>query len=414
MRGDRWTWWPWAAGRPEGSGALAGFRRQLPVAHLTRGAVVLGLVSAAALAPTGGQGLTWRVVPSPNVNFPAESSTLDAVSCVSPAGCMAVGSYYGTHQGGAPETALAESWNGTRWSVAPASRPVRGVLLGVSCTSAASCVAVGRSGVNPTTQFMESWNGTTWSVMPAAATVGSELLGVSCVSAADCTAVGDRFRSPRDLTFIESWNGTTWSTVPSPDTKAGQDSLVSVSCVSRTACTAAGVHFSPGFSTRPLIESWNGKRWSLTLAPNVNNNASFSGISCVSIRSCVAVGDYLDKSVDNKSLIESWNGTRWTIEPTPKEQSELLGVSCVSATNCRAAGFAWTPFGNTNTLIESWNGSRWAIEPTPNPPPASDFHNLLGVSCASARFCAAAGTYGDFSRPHAPARTVTEIGSAHT
>jgi hypothetical protein len=380
---------------------------------LPTGALLIAAVSATALVPASTQALTWSIVPSPNVSPAKDANAFDAVSCVSATSCVATGYYYGRTKRGTPESALAETWNGTKWSAVPTPRQLRKALYGVSCTSARACVAVGASDLNPgytQTQLEEFWNGTKWSIMPRIRDIASELLAVSCVSPAECTAVGDRtnLASGRSMTFIQSWNGRTWSTVPSPNAGSGDNFLSGVSCLSAAACTAVGVHYFGATGLGPLVESWNGRSWSIEPAPNKLGAGELNGVSCVSARDCVAAGDYLVAATGGyKSLIESWNGTRWSIDPVmePRErpQSELYGVSCASATACRAAGTYWDKAFNAESFVESWNGSHWSIERTPNVSPGSTVNIMAGVSCASAAFCAAVGWHNN--------RTLAETGT---
>ena len=390
---------------------------RLAAATVVCGAMIVtpsaALAAAAAPIPATGQGLTWSVVPSPNIKPATNNNELNGVSCVSATDCVAVGEQAGRTATGTLVSALIESWNGTAWSVVPSPQPGNRALYGVSCTSAASCTAVGVNFVNqPNTTLVESWNGTRWSVTPNPSP-GSELLGVSCVSPTACTAVGDQLNSQGYYqTLTEFWNGTRWSTVPSPDKGHGtnENFLSGVSCVSATACTAVG-QYGTG-SSAPLIESWNGTRWTIVPAPNRNNSGILNGVSCASLTSCVAVGTYFSgPDVVNKTLTESWNGTRWSAEPAPTGQSQLSGASCVSATNCWAAGNSWAPAGNTRTFIDHWNGTSWTAVPTPNAGPASYFNNPVAVSCASARACAAVGDYGNFGE-NGLSKTLTMIGTS--
>jgi hypothetical protein len=354
------------------------------------GALLIAVVSATALVPASTQALTWSIVPSPNVNPAKDNNVLDAVSCVSATNCMATGYYYGKSKHGHLETALTETWNGTKWSVVPSPSPLGSALYGVSCVSARACVAVG-AGFVGRVQLEEFWNGTKWSVMPKTGNVlGSELLGVSCVSATDCIAVGDQASLGRYQTFIQSWNGTTWSTVPSPNAGSEDNFLSGVSCISATACTAAGQFGFGTFHSAPLIESWNGTRWSIVPAPNKAKSGYLNGISCASASACAAVGTYLfGPDVVNKALLESWDGTRWSAGPPPSEQAQLNGVSCASATDCWAAGNSWTSNGNVRAFMEFWNGTNWSVAPVAQ---AGASGVIFGaVSCASAMFCAAVG-----------------------
>ena len=390
---------------------------KLRVAAAVAGAMIVmpsaALAAAATPIPASAQGLTWSVVPSPNIKPATNNNELNGVSCVSASDCIAVGEQAGPTTAGTLVSALIESWNGTAWSVVPSPQPGNRALYGVSCTSAASCTAVGVNFADPpNATLVEFWNGTRWSVTPDPSP-GSELLGVSCVSPTACTAVGDRLNSQGYYqTLTELWNGAKWSTVPSPDMGHGtnENFLSGVSCVSATACTAVGQYGVTG--SAPLIESWNGTSWTIVPSPNRNHSGLLNGVSCAALTSCVAVGSYFSgPGVVDKTLTESWNGTHWSAGPAPKGQSQLFGASCVSATNCWAAGNSWAPAGNTRTFIEHWNGTSWAAVPTPNAGPASYYNNPRAVSCASARACTAVGNYGNYGL-NGLSKTLTMIGTS--
>jgi len=90
--------------------------------------------------------------------------------------------------------------------------------------------------------------------------------------------------------------------------------------------------------------------------------------------------------------------TTWTVAPSPNQGSPavdntLTSVSCVSATFCMAVGTWDNGTGLIQTLAEKWNGTSWSIVNTPNP--TDDTASLLvSVSCVSASFCAAVGYAG--------------------
>ncbi len=252
-------------------------------------------------------GTAWSTVPTPDPG----NKTLVGVSCVSATDCTAVGS------SGNSAMTLVESWNGTAWSVVPSPNASGSIneLLAVSCVSATACSAVGQyynSQDLPRT-LAESWNGTAWSVEPSPNKGSGEnyLTGVSCVSATACTAVGDGSSTHKNRTLVETWDGTAWSVVPSPNKGSGTgDVLTGVSCVSATACTAAGWYFptSHGDGVRTLVESWNGTAWSAVPTPNKVSGAGrnhLDGVSCVPATACNAVGYYQKVNKGDKSLAES-------------------------------------------------------------------------------------------------------------
>jgi hypothetical protein len=129
---------------------------------------------------------------------------------------------------------------------------------------------------------------------------------------------------------------------------------------------------------------------------------SVVGVSCVSPSFCEAVGSYVDRangaapSVKRSvALAEEWNGTDWAIQTTPDPTGDtavvsLAAVSCPSATFCEAVG-SYTAGGRQWPLAEVWNGTGWALQPTPDP--AKTVVSLDGVSCPSATTCQAVGSY---------------------
>lgn len=366
---------------------------------LALGTLVTGIVLAGPAHPGGAAG-AWSVVSSPNIG--ANANVLNAVSCVTAKSCKAVGLY--TSPG--VNRTLAESWNGRAWTITPSPNlgGVQNALSGVSCASPTSCMAVGTykndSGVNRT--LVESWNGKAWAVVasPNRGTAANALSGVSCVSAASCMAVGGWSASGVNRTLIESWNGAAWSVVKtSPNPGKAFNSLSGVSCASNISCKAVGEYFV-GALDRTLVESWNGKAWTVAPSPNAGTERNLlTAVSCVSALSCKAVGEYTAAGVD-LTLIESWNGKNWTVAPSPNDganPSLLSGVSCFSAAACRAVGnSAAGTVGRT--LVEAWNGTTWTIAPSPNPTTGStpDLNGvtgsaLEGVDCASTTACKAAG-----------------------
>ncbi len=360
-------------------------------------------------------GSTWTIVPSPNSG--TIGSDLQAVSCVSASSCTAVGS-------GSDGATLIESWNGSTWSAvsSPDGGPTTNLLYGVSCSAADSCMAVGYYLTSVKNTLAESWNGSTWSVVssPDSGTEGSVLTGVTCLSASSCTAVGSNVDG---TTLIETWDGSSWSVVTSPDqdgTLAGVSCmsasfciavgddvietwngstwsvaspsgalLSGVSCQSASACTAVG-----NGAGGTLAESWNGSAWSVVPSPDfVTVNDSLNDVSCVSASFCVAVGSYLSSSDVDRTLIESWNGSAWKIVSSPDKftgDNVLNGVTCRSASFCVAVG-SWGD--RKATLVESWNGSAWSIVTSPDGSTANGFNQLSAVSCTSTSSCTAVGFY---------------------
>jgi hypothetical protein len=182
------------------------------------------------------------------------------------------------------------------------------------------CMAGGGGSVcaGPGGAVAERWNGRRWSREATAAVPGgltTAFNGVSCASAGACTAVGTYLQSTTYAPLAEGWNGTRWSVEPTPfDAHAGENVLDGVSCSSARACTAVGGLPNPGTT---LIQRWDGKTWTVQPSPNppatvMNDLAS---VSCISAVKCVAVGASAYPNI--ASLAEVWDGSRWRIDRTP-------------------------------------------------------------------------------------------------
>jgi hypothetical protein len=193
-------------------------------------------------------GTTWTADTIPSLN-----ATFSGVKCVSTVSCETVGAYeVGRHY----PHGLVESWNGTTWSLvaSPAVGQEGSTLQSVACDSATQCKAVGYSveGTGVDQALAESWNGTTWSVKPTprVRTIGATLSSLTCPAANSCKAVGTYDRTGVQKNLIESWNGATWSVVSGP-LGTGPTYLKSVSC-SSSFCVAVGQQANP---TNAFIEA---------------------------------------------------------------------------------------------------------------------------------------------------------------
>jgi len=327
----------------------------------------------------------------------ALNSVLASVSCTK-GFCMAVGA---TSIAGGKMTALSERWNGVVWSIVTAAPNPTGTtgteLRSVSCTSATACIAVGDAVLakSGTAAIAESYNGTRWTPMTNPLPKGSSgtvLRGVSCVSAAACMAVGTAASSvSAGQSLAEWWNGAKWTSLALLEHPAGMigSGLLAVSCVSKSFCVVAGISLKIPTGTAPMLASWNGKAWSVPLAPDTSSKSSGSmnGVSCRSIRACTAVG-----SLRTSWLIERWNGRTWVVQtataPPGSHGMSLNGVSCTTTTQCTAVGTNVKAAGSA-TLAAVWNGAKWVVQVTTNP--GGSGNALLGLSCSAPAACTAVG-----------------------
>jgi len=163
-------------------------------------------------------GSTWSVVPSPTPSSPT-GAYLDGVSCPSTTFCAAVGytAYDGTPTDYQP---VIEQWNGSSWAIVPAPAAAGSYgdeLDAVSCVGPTSCTAVGSNWTDAGQDYYVTealnWNGSSWTQQPPAnpavtppGTDEAELYGVSCVGGQQCVAVGDAYpgTGADDVTLAET------------------------------------------------------------------------------------------------------------------------------------------------------------------------------------------------------------------
>jgi hypothetical protein len=319
----------------------------------------------------------------------ATDNQLRGVSCVSAAHCVAVGDQL--------SGSLVETWNGSTWRVDGHAEAAGGLLTSVSCTSKRRCMAVGYTGVylHP---LAELWNGVKWTIQQPPGPDGTYFLGVSCPGPTECVAVGGQ----PDGSLAEIWDGTSWTIQSTPNPQGYGNpyaQLEAVSCTGPALCRAVGQWQGyvngKGAVGATLAEAWTGVSWELQTIPNPRGYGGgiLHGLSCSSATACQAVGTRDNALDDPVPLAEGWNGTGWYIEATPYQgiasYTEVDGVSCTGPAACTAAGFY---YGDYQTVALRWTGSQWLLQSPPNP---SYRNTLNAVSCTGGRHCVAVGTFYD-------------------
>lgn len=304
-------------------------------------------------------GASWKAQRIPSVR----GAFLNALACPSRSACFAVGS--------STSGTIAERWDGTRWRLqhipSPAGADMSG-LGGVSCTSAAFCLA---AGAFPTTSdpngpirgFAERWDGKRWTILslpnPPGA-VQTFLGGVSCTSPSACTVTGEQhFADGTVHTLAERWNGSAWTIQPTPNPSGAQfASLPAVACAGPSACIAVGGSDAGG----PLAERWDGSKWSIQRTPNVSiGGAGFTSVSCATPAACTAIG-FGFTGLGGVILAERWNGSRWSYQPTPllagAHDISTPAVDCPTRTACTVVGGYENDGPTSVTLALQWHGRR--------------------------------------------------------
>jgi hypothetical protein len=188
---------------------------------------------------------------------------LKSISCYAPDRCLAVGSGPYVQNAGTP--LISDALDNGVWSdTAPPFGYVSGEQ-GVSCIASSQiCTTLVNNGVIPDNTLVWSASSDAWST--GAPPQARSLLGLSCLTAAWCVAVGyySTFNNGGTGTktpTAAAWNGSAWTTMNmskfAPNDVYPANPLYSVSCPSSTFCVAVGSRqlFN---GIEPLAASWGG------------------------------------------------------------------------------------------------------------------------------------------------------------
>jgi hypothetical protein len=341
----------------------------------------------------------WATATVSGVNFFSGG----AISCPTTTLCVAVDT-----SGNAVTTTNPTGGSGA-WAVANVdSNP----LTGVACHSTTLCVAVDLFG-NVVTSTSPSSGAAAWTT-PADIDGSHTLTGVSCPSASLCVASDGSGNvlaaiTPTSDTWVPAYVDVTNFT-------SGGTQLDAVSCPTTSLCVGVDDSGNVVVSTAPTKST----SWIVT---NVDGTASFSAISCPTAALCVAVDT-------SGNVITSTTPTvagSWIVDHISADS--LSGVSCASVSMCMVVGVSG-PYGYMYTSTTPTAGSTWRsllIDSIPDavscptvllcviseragyvsivPDPAtlqnlddvggaSVLVGLVGVTCPSPSFCAAANLDG--------------------
>jgi hypothetical protein len=274
-------------------------------------------------------------------------------------------------------------------------------LSAVATLSGRDIWAVGTTGTFPFATLSEHFDGSSWSAVttPDTSRLSNSLLDVAAVGPDDVWAVGSSSTSTdpdaREFTLAEHWDGSAWSIVhtpnPQPDFGAGNpvnNVLTGVAAFGPNDVWAVGESTDANsIGSRPLVEHWNGAKWTAVHVPHPGQFGRLNSISGVSAGDIWAVGDR-ESAGNQVTLIEHFNGATWSKVASPNVGpfvNTLTRVSATSATDVWAVGFHLAVFGanevnQTSTL--HWNGAKWRVVDSPSVNQQNNF--LDGVVGASA------------------------------
>ncbi len=313
---------------------------------------------AVAIATAAGTGWVAQKLPS-------GTPVLEGVSCVNADDCWAAGSRF-ARDGDWYPAIVATTDGGVRWVSQKLPSAVNGSVLGISCTSARDCVAVG-SEDSPVSigdgsaglTLVTSNGGATWQAEPLVPNNGFQ--SVSCTSTtrcwavlinsvvfttnagaswvtqyssrhqalnsvtcdgAHCLAAGQSKIRPEDGIMLATFNGgATWQRERLPTRTPG---LGSVACPTESTCWASSLNGAVG---HVIVTHDGGRTWETQLAAA----DSFSAIACASASDCWVVGQA--GNIDATSNA----GRTWSAQPAPSPRDYLFAIACTRA-RCWAVG----------------------------------------------------------------------------
>ncbi len=311
--------------------------------------------------------LAWNLVASPNVG----SSGLYSVAVVAGDDVWAVGGAWIQH------------WDGTAWTISPRPSVLasNGYLNGVVALAHNDAWAVGvyTDSSNARRTLVLHWDGTVWSVSPSPSPNTPDgyvmLDSVAATASDDVWAVGtSQSGSNPQQPLMEHWDGARWSVIPGPSLSTGGGHLYAITALARDNVWATGPGFGP-----TLIEHWDGTLWSVIPSPSITPQRNvLHGVAASGPNDIWAVGAYQHDPLTQDSdgpLFEHWDGTAWRLVERSFTTVPMLPYAVVAL----APDDVWAVGGYT-TLGAHWDGISWRPSALPGRRPG--YSLLEGVAAA--------------------------------
>lgn len=271
-------------------------------------------------------GRSWSTVPIPNI----AGGSLDEISCPRSNICMAVGSQ---STGGGDFRPVSERWNGKKWARVttpqPASRKLFAAFNDVSCSGPRNCVAVGDSGVINQSRFSalaERWNGRKWTILNAHAPKGALLSSVSCPTATSCTAVGATQPVNGDAKLLAgTLSGSRWTfTAPKPAKGMIAPGFDQVSCSAARVCTAvvesittSGDELAFSVASRTARNGFAVAQPGQDSVTDILRDVSCRPVACTVVGGAGTTDGQGDRSGSGTTFAERGKGNHLVVQPMP-------------------------------------------------------------------------------------------------
>lgn len=316
---------------------------------------------------------TWSLVPVPDM--PGEGDGLDSVSALPDGQVRSVGQLIVPRE----TPWVVHSAAGSISEAAQIPQPMINDMTMVTNGSSFDSDDDGwvLASVNRAVTVAERWHDNRWTMTPMPlpadpATTRIFLKGVVSLSATDAWAVGGLTESHAGVTagfhalgaVVEHWDGTAWTIVPNPVGQQEGTTLRGLTVVSPTDIWAAGYQQNgTGVSTFvPLVEHFDGSRWSVVTVPAGAQPSSFTAISASGENDIWAVGGQTQAGTVNTSvaLVEHFDGTAWHVLTNLPD----LGNARIDEVYAANPTDVWAIAENLDgTEFLHWDGSTWTEVP---------------------------------------------------
>jgi hypothetical protein len=290
-------------------------------------------------------GQAWTPVDVPS----KRRGHLLAASAVSSHDVWGVGVRVG---GQGEDRTLTDHWDGSAWTQVPSvDQQAHGFLASVAAIAPDDVWAVGFGGLGA---MAEHWNGTKWTLasVPRPDSTNSTLNGVAAAGPNDVWAVGNGSTDTNHArTLIEHWDGSSWTIVNSPNRVGMANTLEGVVVVSPNDVWAVGWSGTLQFPQQSMTVHWDGVSWSIVSSPPAL--ANLRSVAAVSASNIWAVGFILEGN-HSTTVVEHWDGVAWSVVPSPNpstKQNSLEAVTALPTGELWAVGSKAT--SRYETLIES-------------------------------------------------------------
>lgn len=350
---------------------------RLPIA-----AILVALLPVAAAGPASAAcSATATKVRSPNPGTTYNS--LNAVDASSSSNVWAAGN----QRNGGVDRTLVERLSGGAWTVVKSPNPSKkgAALYGIAVVSPSNVVATGtfdKGGVWKALAMHRSGSGWVFKNVPSPSATYSDLISVHAVGSKNMWAVGyyqtsDTYYRP----LIEHFDGTKWTRVTAPDPGAQGGGLVDVSGTA-SDMWAVGFQKDGAGKRTTLIEHWNGSSWAVVSSPNVGSlDNVLHSVAVVSPTDIWAVGFVYTAPGVTAPLAMHYNGTIWTTVSTVapgSAQNFFYAVAALASNDIFAGGYSYSP---ATSLLENSTGAGFTSVTSPAPSTNfSTYWDLVGLA----------------------------------